>query len=357
MTNYNMTTNNNTEFSYMMKMWMDEWSLYYYKKILETYETSRNMKLCYENMCHLHFNSNITWNTVKTLEHEKWNYDALSFNPNITWEIVQQNPDKPWNYSYLSMNPNITWEIVKNNKHMKWDYYYLSRNKNITIDIIHEEDDEKWSMSMFCRNNPNIDIEIFKKYKLHRFSLFFASNPRLKWTDILDNYETFCNTAGILTSEVSLNPNITWEIVQSHPDIQWNWDMLSLNPNITWEIIQQNPNDPWNWELLAKNPNITWEIIQQNPDKHWDIKMFSENPNISFENVMEMKEQKYFFGGLFANSFDREREMFLRNKMQEWFIHSSLKEELMMTMWHPRNMKKWNGWGFDDFEEDDENKY
>jgi hypothetical protein len=29
--------------------------------------------------------------------------------------------------------------------------------------------------------------------------------------------------------------------------------MLSLNPNITWEIIQINIDKPWNWVMLSSN--------------------------------------------------------------------------------------------------------
>jgi hypothetical protein len=29
--------------------------------------------------------------------------------------------------------------------------------------------------------------------------------------------------------------------------------MLSLNPNITWEIIQSNPDKPWNYNWLSCN--------------------------------------------------------------------------------------------------------
>ena len=44
---------------------------------------------------------------------------------------------------------------------------------------------------------------------------------------------------------------------------------LSLNPSITWDIVQANPDKPWNWYYLSKNPSITWEIVQANPDKDW----------------------------------------------------------------------------------------
>ena len=63
---------------------------------------------------------------------------------------------------------------------------------------------------------------------------------------------------------VSLNPNITWDIILDNPQYPWDRDGLSLNPNITWDIIEQNPNGPenkkdiynnsfWNYKLLSRN--------------------------------------------------------------------------------------------------------
>jgi len=46
---------------------------------------------------------------------------------------------------------------------------------------------------------------------------------------------------------ISSNPNITFEIVEAHPDKPWDWEGLSLNPNITFEIVETYPDKPWNW--------------------------------------------------------------------------------------------------------------
>ena len=42
---------------------------------------------------------------------------------------------------------------------------------------------------------------------------------------------------------------------------------ISENPNVTWEIIQNNLDKDWCWYGISNNPNITWEIIQNNPDE------------------------------------------------------------------------------------------
>jgi hypothetical protein len=55
---------------------------------------------------------------------------------------------------------------------------------------------------------------------------------------------------------ISLNPNITWNIIQANPDIQWDWLNISQNLNISLHIILSNPDKPWNWNNISKNPNL-----------------------------------------------------------------------------------------------------
>ena len=71
---------------------------------------------------------------------------------------------------------------------------------------------------------------------------------------------------------LSGNLNITWNIIQSNPDKNWNWCYISYNQNITWDIIQANPDKNLNWRGISINPNITCNIIYANPDKNWDWK-------------------------------------------------------------------------------------
>ena len=42
--------------------------------------------------------------------------------------------------------------------------------------------------------------------------------------------------------------------------LQWNY--ISENPLITWDSIESNPDLPWNYLGVSKNPNITIEILK-----------------------------------------------------------------------------------------------
>ena len=60
-----------------------------------------------------------------------------------------------------------------------------------------------------------------------------------------------------------------FKFILNNPDKKWMWYNISLNPNITWEIIENNPDKNWDWNCISINTNITWEIITNNPDKNW----------------------------------------------------------------------------------------
>jgi hypothetical protein len=92
---------------------------------------------------------------------------------------------------------------------------------------------------------------------------------------------------------LSQNPNITWDIIQAHPDLPWNWENISWNPNITWDIIEQNPDKDWDWMGITINETITLEIIEQNLDKPWNWGRMLDNPNITWEFIKRNLDKQW----------------------------------------------------------------
>ena len=41
-----------------------------------------------------------------------------------------------------------------------------------------------------------------------------------------------------------------------------------------YKFILDNPDKRWDYGHLSGNPNITWEIIQANPDIDWDYEKY-----------------------------------------------------------------------------------
>ena len=62
-----------------------------------------------------------------------------------------------------------------------------------------------------------------------------------------------------------------------------------MNPNITMEFIEKHPENPWNWYFISRNPNITLEIIEKYINKiHFG--MLSQNEFISQNRLNKQKQ-------------------------------------------------------------------
>ena len=89
----------------------------------------------------------------------------------------------------------------------------------------------------------NLDKYIQSKWDKHYWNFVMKYEDKLDW---------HC---------ISINPNITMEMIEKYPDKPWNWEYISYNPNITMEIIEKYPEKPWVWWGISQNPNITIEIV------------------------------------------------------------------------------------------------
>ena len=152
-------------------------------------------------------------------------------------------------------------------------------------------DNINWScMSM----NPNITWDIIQANITKPWDWYsLSSHPNITWDIIQANLNK-----NILWdwSQISINPNITWDIFKNNRDFPWYWPNLSRNPNITWEIIESNLDYPWYWPHVSQNPNITWDIIKANPDKPWVIHWISKNHNLFKLNIKSVEKiaREYF---------------------------------------------------------------
>ena len=62
-----------------------------------------------------------------------------------------------------------------------------------------------------------------------------------------------------------------FDYIKENPDKDWNYNALSLNPNITWEIVQSNPDKKWNYHFLSLN-NMTKDPFFQNKQLTYILK-------------------------------------------------------------------------------------
>ena len=86
------------------------------------------------------------------------------------------------------------------------------------------------------------------------------------------------------------------------------------------------PIDKLDWKMLSRNPNAI-HLLEQNLEKvHW--RWLSANPNIFTYDYKAIKDRMFRNGGI--------------------------KEDLMKNRFHPQNLYKFKGWGFDGPDDDDE---
>jgi hypothetical protein len=254
-------------------------------------------------------NPNITWEMTQENLDIPWNYSEMSHNPNINWEIERDNSDKFWSESGPSWNPNTTWKMVRDNPDIDWEYVGLSSNPNITWKNVQDTPDKDWVYSELAKN-PNITLDIINQ------------NPDKLWG----------------CSDILQNPNITWDMILKKPIKSWPksvkkrkryiedlqgrpypiWDMklrnsnktnskrctnLSENPNITWDIIHRNQHLTWcDSGLVSNSFTLQNELIKRRCMKKWVItnKMKSRHKNTRYDpNDLECKQDLMNF----MNSF------------------------------------------------------
>jgi len=301
--------------------------------------------------------------------------ESLSSNPNaiqILEKISGENYEKLSWYN-LSINPKAINIIKKNKDKIIWDY--LSSNPN-AIDLIVEQIE---------KDNILEDLQPAKKIK----KSFSFGNTELSFIgigySIPKNYIPYKNIGEINWEKLSSNINAVHILEKNVHKIDWN--MLSSNINAI-NIIEKNLNKI-SWDILSSNINAI-KLLKKNLDKiNW--KRLSLNPNaikifddINFENLSNKKlyyeylikinylikvgnKYKPNFNCNHYNTikiFDPEgtlgipilkglRGHFLNNifevnyKLLKDRMESTIGEELMKVMFHPKNINKFHDWGFE----------
>lgn len=99
---------------------------------------------------------------------------------------------------------------------------------------------------------------------------------------------------------LSEHPCITWDIVQTHPDKEWSWSDLSKNPSL-YSYIRKHPDKEWNWFYLSKNPNLTWDFVLEHPYEDWDWSALTTHSNISFDTILAHSHHEWDWSVLGSN--------------------------------------------------------
>ena len=126
------------------------------------------------------------------------------------------------------------------------------------------------------------------------------------------------------------------------------WKPLSQNPSAI-HLLEQNLDkvNKVGWYGLSTNPN-TIHILEKNLDKV-DKAYLSQNPNAI--HILEKNLDKVYWRWFSSNpnifTYDY-------NAMKDRMFRGGIKEDLMKDRFHPRNLDKFKGWGFEAYDDGDE---
>lgn len=217
-------------------------------------------------------NEHITWKTISLFLDKpwKWEYNTRKLDniqriidhPNlpwkwelipsriITWDVVINNPHIPWHWSKVCRGHGVTWEQIRTLPNDICCAINTSKNINITQEIVSQNPDYPWYMTPMLRN-PSIPIDFTKDYG--RIELQnIMHNPRLRIDDILE-----------------------------HPEIPWKIKHLANNHGIAWNdlimVASKIPALEMQMVKLSCDPRLTWDIVASHPDVEWDCKDLLDN--------------------------------------------------------------------------------
>jgi hypothetical protein len=279
----------------------------------------------------------ISWEDIKENINLPWNSIGIAENPNITYEILKKNYDfysnilsltafnihKPMDfndeniydfidsYPELSINPYLCFTFVDKNLDKDWDWKELSMNKNITANFVKNHLDKLYLRKLV--KNPVMNLEILElileNKSYHSVYDFYkiSQNPNfeLSWLDVLKNANIDTVNMDLVVkhknlswsmimeseklksiSDIKYNPNVTFDIIQTNPQIKWDFLWLSGRSHITWENIKSTLDIyPWNIKQTTYNPNVTWESIKEFPTLNWDWAYISLKFKISEDDI------------------------------------------------------------------------
>lgn len=328
--------------------------------------------------------ADIDWNTLSGNEHP------------MAMEMLEQNIDKI-DWKMLSSNRNALHLLEKNIDKIDWKE--LSYNRN-ALHLL-EQHIDKIDWKFFTMYNKNAKIILQKdEYANHprylHYLCRFAKYDEIcileqHLEDIDEQREWVQSVNERRMHSVPPKPpmfvpidNLNWstlswnthamDILEKHPDkIDWKYLSYNSHPRAI-QLLQENLDKIDWYELCSNSSPLVGQILEQHYEKiSWDSLSSNSNPwAIDFleqhmdkinwfmvaENThpraMELLERNipnipYF--DIYYSSLSENIEIFTYNteynydEMKE--NKRNLHEDLIQTMFHPRNIAKFESWGFE----------
>jgi hypothetical protein len=144
--------------------------------------------------------------------------DYIKSKPNQLLIFLNLYSDKISDYYNIPYNPNISEEMF-----IKLDPLYIRTIK-----------DTEYSFDDRCNRSSDENITV---------------------EDVLGFSRNWCY------SHLSKNPQITWNIIQTETQMDWDRRRFSENPNLKISIIRNNPNIVWHWSAILTNEFLYNNVV------------------------------------------------------------------------------------------------
>jgi hypothetical protein len=243
----------------------------------------------------------IKYNNKKSnwIRYDILNWDNISFNRYISLDFINKNLDKPLNWIRLSYNPNITLEFIEYHIDKEWYWNVLSDNPHININFVKKYINKSWNWISLSKHS----------------NIFFE--------DIINNNFPWD------WNWVSINPNITMDIINNNLHLPWVWEYIACNINIDINMINKIKNiQNINLQLSLNNKIIDKDIINKFPEIEWDWYCLSKNPNFTFIDIIKNIKKIHYYDNIFKNNFTKQKKLFYNYKYIIFIFCHILPDEL-----------------------------
>lgn len=207
----------------------------------------------------------------------KWNYEALAKNCNVStedyiryvklgydiYDVAGDQMEKSGSIKSLGTS-RLSLEFIKKNIHRQVDRIFISDKSYITWEFVKScPSYVKWDacslISMMLRDGNHADIlDVIN----HCYGDWYSLNNRQ--VNAFMGGSLVCYLSGLLPADLILDH-----------DLPWVWDLVMCKKDLQWNVIEQHKL--YKRANPSANPNITAEIVERNPQIDWDFKLLSNN--------------------------------------------------------------------------------
>lgn len=157
-------------------------------------------------------------NNPQNINNKNLNKNVVYISSNTDKEIIEKFPELNWNWELISFNPTIDIDFVKKFKNKNLNWRILTMHSNITFSDIENNNDLPWWNNLKSLN-PNTQIENLEKKPFNLVSFGnFLKHCQLseKVLNILEEKSSDLSSKKFLCECLSSNPNLTLELVKKY---------------------------------------------------------------------------------------------------------------------------------------------